>query len=386
MHCFLYVRLHGFYTANHTSEGIVIVHREKHVICANERAVKQGIQVGMPLAEAKAIVREASFIPWTEKEFQLAQEQWLDICSCYSNVIEPEDQHAAYLDISTHPDPTDIAIRLTNSLPYVAEIGLAGTKWIAKLAAARLTGRTLYDDLRLREPLLDPAGFLAPLSVKHLLPVAARDRQRLHFLGYRTIGEVTNLSLSTLRKQFGDAALKIYQAAWGGCFESVRALYPRDAMGEGISFEGSVQTSEVLDHGLTQIAERLSERLRKLDLSGADMVVWIEREGGARERRERSFVKSLQSSRAILTGLRLMLPPPIEHVVGIRVALSNLCKSKRKQLDLYGSIAEKTTSKAQAISQLRNAFGHQALLSGSDIQEPRRKRVLRAWKDATGWR
>lgn len=423
MHCFLYVRLDGFYSAieearqdgaqassstlkicpndgsPESQSPAIVVHRDRTVVCASQAAREHGIEPGMPFAEAKAILRNGLFIAFDEERYRPYQEAWLDACCQFSDVIEPADQHEAYIDLSSHPDPAAMALKLAHEvggraggLPCVV-IGIASTKWIAKAAAGVIPNSALQTPSSLREPVLDPAGFIAGMPVDMLLPASPEHRRRLRFLGYRTIGDVAKLSLATLKGQFGTDGLRIYQAAWGGCFESVEAVYPRNAIQERFAFDEAVESEEVFERGLEELAKRLSKKLREKDLEGSHLKVWIEHEEASTTMMERTFTKPMQTWRSILAGLKAVSFPSLlvadgscRGVEQVRVQMPNLTKAKRRQTDLYGALAEKAAGNATALSQVRQVFGDYAVRLASEVVEPRRKRLLKVWKDATGWR
>src|SRR5688500_18634546 len=101
MHYFLYVRLEGLYTGvqleklPELGERPLVVHRDKAVLCVDAKGRSKGIHAGMPLSEAKAILRDGTFLPWEEEPYREAQQRWLDVCARFSDVIEPVEQHTA---------------------------------------------------------------------------------------------------------------------------------------------------------------------------------------------------------------------------------------------------------------------------------------------------
>jgi nucleotidyltransferase/DNA polymerase involved in DNA repair len=434
MHQFLFIRLEGFYSRAlpRKDSRPLVIHHQKFVLDVDEHAYQRQVYPGMPLSEAKAILQEGAFVSWEEEPYRIAQAEWLDLCAEISDVIEPAEQHSAWVDLSLQPDAEELAIHLVRKierqLGLKAIPGLAATKWIARLASE--IRRSLGDDMmaesiRLREPVTNSERFLAPLKTRLLTPVEQAHRTRLEFLGYATIGAVARVPLNVLRAQFGDASTHIRMCAKGRFFESVESKYPPDSLAERISFDGVVEDLQVLDNGLQQLAFSISERLSKHDRQAKDVVVTLEHEepgrtidvppmndelieppndalmrlpfiGGTPMVRphlgvtvlKRKFTKPIQNYASALASLRLMLtPPPEVPVTAIRVRLENTTHSKRIQQELTGrtSNGERQLGAIAAFQHIRTVFGDAAIQTGSDIVEPRRKQVLRAWKDATGW-
>ena len=57
----------------------IVVHREKVILDADEAAESRGIQIGMALSEAKAILPEARFEVYREEDYLDERNHWLDV-------------------------------------------------------------------------------------------------------------------------------------------------------------------------------------------------------------------------------------------------------------------------------------------------------------------
>ena len=484
-----FLRLMGFYVCAgsfaHGPQPVVVV-KDKAVLDANAAALERGVQPGMTLREAKAILHDGKFVEWEPDEYREAQCAWLDLCAEFTDVVEPEEQHTAYLDLSMHPNPGEILDRVTEQLGHWAtrqlggaysagfgardagtsplergageparsrvnrgcglggaeldvrdgaldavsrdaaelrdpgpcgpdtsipnpfhpasrgkglgvQVGVAHVKWLAK--AALLAGDT--SQLAYRYPKL----FLAELPTALLAPVAPEHRERLSFLGYKRVGLVAELPLEVLRSQFGEESISIHRAAHGGVAEKVRALYPLRCVSARFSFESPVESLESLENGMSVLARKLSERLLADDMQGCDLRVDVGFDEGPGETLERNFAKPMRSAASVLFGLKQtfrQLPDGVcdapeprprrgrsemqARIVSLRVQMPNLVHATRKQSNLYTLKSQERLHDAEiAFTQMRQTFGSDAVLSAAQMPEPRRKRVLKAWKDALGW-
>ncbi len=394
----LYVELLRFYALTAAPEAsFVIVHQDKRVWDASRDAQKAGIQIGMPLTQARAILPEAKLFVYLPEDYAQAQKHWLDLAVEFSSAIEPAEQHAAFLDFSGHSNQEEIAERflaeLERKLGWKAKAALSLTKWVAQLAAHSQDPIAIQLGLCSCEVVDNPCEYLSTLPTECLLPTAPEHRERLIFLGYRIIGDVAKAPLEVLRGQFGDAGNLILQSAQGRSSDVVIAQYPHCALQRRFRFESPIESLEALDLGLQKICAKLGHALVERDLQGADLWLFVELEEGPIERLERRFAKPAQTATGLLAFAKLVMASWLEArhefspITAIRLILPNLTKANRKQQSFATLIStNERQNRAQAVLQtLKSSLGEQSILTASEVEEPRRKKVLRMWREATGW-
>ncbi|MEQ1935092.1 MAG: hypothetical protein ABL962_14630 [Fimbriimonadaceae bacterium] len=364
---YVYINNIGFYIRSVRERGISSpcagVYRDAQVLDISPELQARGVTRRMSFQEAKIIAPEATWIKWVESDFAHCQEKWLMGLSEFSDCIEPEDQHSAYIDLSCHPIP-----HLIYPLLDADKFGYGSSKWIAKALCE--SGLSCVSDL--------PASFMYPVS--------ASARERLIMLGYPTLHHIAQIPLVVLQGQFPDEALTIFRAAKGGIHQSVECIYPRDAVRARFKFDEPADDQLLWDVALKRIARAMGERLVGEDLQADRVRMTILVADDMRIEAERVFSKPMQSPASLIPSLRLMLSdlsgrsehPPHE----IRVSLLDVTTSKRKQLELQGFAA---ALPATAMDRVRSVFGDSSIQVASKVSEPRRKAVLKAWQHATGW-
>ncbi len=372
------VRLSHFYVADLMAEPAIVV-RNKAVLDATPLAIKHGITLGMSLGLAKTLLSKGApegkrIVGWNPEDYEEAQVRWLDKCLPFTDVIEPIDQHEAFLDLSSHPSPEKVLESL--ELPPNARFGIAKVKWLARAA------------LDLDDPhqfaYYAPRLFVSTLPTDMLAPVLPESRTRLKFLGYRTAGEVADLPLETLRMQFGREALTIWQAARGRSGKPVEAQYPHASVAFRIYFESAIESTETIDLAISEIAGQLAEKLEARDLQSSMMRLWIGYENEPEELIEREYAKPMQSANSIRFAAAMLFKAE-KPVASLRIQLPNLRRANRQQQKLYVARTDSTDALKSAVGQVQKLYGGEVIKLGSDIHLSRRQRVLRAWKDATGW-
>lgn len=390
----LYVAFDRFYVSElramqpELADRGLVVHRSGAVFDACQDAQSRGVRPGMTLKAAKAILSGASFIPYdtfagNDGPYREARDRWLDRCVPYADAIEPEESHAAWLDLTPHPRPEEIARKVCIDLMATGRplrAAAAPAKWVAKLFAD--SGLTLddYPDWR--------ASLLA-MPVDALRPLEEAQRARLAFLGCKRVADVAWMELQTLRGQFGGDGLRAHQAARGLLHEPIRQDYPAGVVRDSLVFEPAESSLERLNLALGDLAERMGSALAQSDLSGhlLEVVVAFEPEDAAHPgvaRWKRRFVRPIFDSRTLRVALRLMLDRKLKApIASLRVLLGELQAASTVQADLFRGLP--LGAREQALLEAAASFGRGTVLAAGDVSSPRAQRVLTAWRQATGW-
>ncbi|MBI1756874.1 MAG: hypothetical protein HYR64_07195 [Fimbriimonas ginsengisoli] len=358
------------------------VYRDRLVIDANASALERGVRVGMPASEAKAILGSGALTQWREEPYHEAQERWLDVCADFTDTIEPITQHEALLDFSAQPHPEELIARLIEAieakLGCPARWGAGCCRWLAELACGLGAGDRALEN---------PAAFVALRPIGELLAAPPEIRRRLRDLGCHRIGDLTRVPLSVLRAQFGASALNLASAAWGRGDASVRALYPPGSISGCFIFGEPPETRQAFDEGLSDLARRLGLELAQTDRSGNQLQLVFEHEDGSLTRLARRYTKPIGSPGSLWAAISMMLAKmPEKPVVAVRARLPDLSAPRATQSDLAGLPSQKASSPAlAALTHLRTVFGDQAVKLASEVEEPRRTKLRRAWRKANGW-
>lgn len=394
----LYVEIDQFYVdawrVHHRlpSDRPLAILCDKKLIDLCREAAKRGLARGMSVAEAKAILPEIVLAAYEPETYRQAQQSWLDILMRASDIIEPHAPHQASVDLSAHPNPKTIAEKIVEELKnhgFVIKSGLAPAGWIAQLAATLPLDpleRLIGPPLRHVE---DAAEFLAPLPTSSLLPAEPAQRERLEYLGYRWIGQVARAPLGALIAQFGDEGIRIQEAARGRAIVPVRALYPEKALFERTLFEPPAVNRDQIDQALNEMSQRLGKALREGDRQAPQTRMTLEFEEDAPLRLHRKWAKPAQNEAQILFGLRYLISPHLARpICGVLVCLPELepVGARQQVFELRHEPHERKRRAELAVRVAQAAFGDTAIRLAADMPEPRRERVLRVWREATGWR
>ena len=229
------------------------------VAAASYEARKYGIRSAMPMSQALRRCAHLVVVPPDRAAYAQASAQVMQILRDVTPLVEPLSLDEAFLDVSAAQRisgrPAGIAAsiraRVAAELGLTCSVGVAPSKFVAKLASARCKPDGL---------LVVPAGrvleFLHPLPVTVLWGVGARTAEPLHRLGIRTVADLAGTPLDVLQRSLGVAAAAHLSALAHGIDE--RPVAPSDV-------EKSISADHTTEVDLTSEPDVLREMLRLAD-------------------------------------------------------------------------------------------------------------------------
>jgi DNA polymerase-4 len=194
-------------------------------------------------------------------------------------LVEPLSLDEAFLDVSGARrllgSPARIGAlirdRVADEQRITCSVGVASTKFVAKLASTRAK-----PDGLLVVPAADVVAFLHPLPVAALWGVGEKTEQQLVRLGLHTVGDIANTPRSTLVRALGQASgAHLHALAWGRDERCVVPHEPDKSIGAEETFARDVEDPAVVRRELLRLCERTAGRLREAGLVGRTVSVKI---------------------------------------------------------------------------------------------------------------
>ncbi|MGD2060884.1 MAG: DNA polymerase IV [Acidimicrobiia bacterium] len=346
------------------------------VVAASYEARAFGVKAPMATRDALALCPRAVVVEGHFSQYLELSEQVMAILSDATPVVEQISVDEAFLDVSgtTHllGAPVEIGrvirhrVRTEVGLPI--SIGIASTKFLAKIASARAK-----PDGLVMVPIGSELDFLHPLPVEALWGVGKVTAGRLHRLGIHTIGELSAVRSGVLTPTLGPgAAGALGSLSWNQDPRPVR----------GGRRAGSVGSQQALGRGLSQrdemavvvlgLADRVGRRLRAKGRMGSTLTARL-RFPGPRSVTRSHTLAAPTGSTAALTDLGMVL---LDRAIGdnrgetvtlIGLSVSNLTTDDHRQLELElgdGSVlrsgselALKRSSLEESIDTIREKYG-----------------------------
>ncbi|GAC1440423.1 MAG: DNA polymerase IV [Mycobacteriales bacterium] len=236
------------------------------VLSATYEARAYGVHSAMPMMRARRLCPEAVIVSPTPGVYAEASANVMEVFRSVTPLVEPISLDEAFLDVrgaarrlgSPRQIGEWIRAAVEDEQGITCSVGIATTKFIAKLASARCK-----PDGLLVVPADRVVAFLHPLPVGALWGVGEKTEQILQQFGLHTVGDIANTPVGTLQRALGPAAGSHLSAlAWGRDERRVTPHEPDKSIGAEETFSVDVDDPTVVTRELLRLSERTAARLR----------------------------------------------------------------------------------------------------------------------------
>ena len=236
------------------------------VLSATYEARAFGVRSAMPISRARRLCPRAVIVRPDMASYADASAGVMGVFRSITPLVEPLSLDEAFLDVGGARRrlgrPAQIGewirARVADEQGITCSVGVAATKFLAKLASTRCKP----DGLQV-VPADGAVHFLHPLPVGALWGVGERTAEHLHSFGLRTVGDVARTPLPTLRGLLGTASAEHLAALAAG--RDPRHVEPNEAdksIGAEETFGADVDDPAVVRRELLRLADRTAVRLR----------------------------------------------------------------------------------------------------------------------------
>jgi DNA polymerase-4 len=250
------------------------------VSSASYEARAYGVRSAMPGGQARRLCPQAVFLPPDMAAYAEASRQVMAVFGDVTPLVEPLSIDEAFLDVAGAQRllgrPTEIAklikTRIATELQLTCTVGVAPTKFLAKLASTRAK-----PDGLLVVAADEVLAFLHPLPVEALWGVGDRTAEVLRRLGLRLVGDVAAAPVGMLRQALGEAAARhLHELSSGRDPRAVQAgRAVEKSLGSETTFDEDVSDVESLRRTLLGLSTRVGARLRSAGQAGHTVAIKV---------------------------------------------------------------------------------------------------------------
>ena len=336
------------------------------VSTASYEARRYGIHSAMPSAEAFRLCPAAIFLPVNMRKYQRVSGEIRKIFLSYTPLVEPLSLDEAFLDVtgstSLFGPAEEIALqikqRIKQELNLTASVGLAGNKFLAKLASdlQKPDGLVIVPDDNIQ-------GFLDPLPIGKLWGVGKKTADELNRLNIKTVKYLRRFENTYLTRLFGVWGNQLYNLARGVDIRPVESTREAKSIGRETTFAQDISEREHLEKILLKLSLEVCRRLRKAELEGKTVTLKVRYNDFRTVSRANSLAQATDLDDVIYkTALSLLsqisLNPPL-RLIGVTV--SSLAPKSGHQLSLFSESNKDKEALTKAIDMLNNKYGENTL-------------------------
>jgi DNA polymerase-4 len=235
------------------------------VLSASYEARAFGVKSAMPMAVAARMCPSAIIIEPRHKLYYEVSAQLMAIFGSITDLVEPLSVDEAFLDVggairrlgSPREIGEIIRRRVQGELGITASVGIAASKFVAKIASTRCKP----DGLLLIAP-DETVAYLHSLPVNALWGVGAKTVEVLARMGIRTVADVAATPPASLKKSLGASGEHVYRLSWGIDTRPVTPVRLEKSIGAEETFAVDTADDVLLHRELLRLSHRTAERLR----------------------------------------------------------------------------------------------------------------------------
>ncbi|MFF2317123.1 DNA polymerase IV [Arthrobacter sp. NPDC058097] len=339
------------------------------VLSASYEARKFGVKSAMPMAVAHRMCPQAIIIEPRHKVYYEVSGQLMAIFESITELVEPLSVDEAFLDVGGAirrlGPPLEVGQlirrRVASELGITASVGIAASKFVAKIASTRCKP----DGLLLIRP-EETVPYLHSLPVNALWGVGGKTAEVLARMGIRTVADVAATPVSSLKKVLGATGEHVHRLSWGIDSRTVTPVRVEKSIGAEETFAADTADDALLHRELLRLSHRTAERLRASGLVARTVALKLRYADFSTVTRSRTVHTPLDSAQLIYAVATQLLEslgsrPLTVRLVGVRAEQLEPAAQTSLQLSLDRR-DDNWRAAEQALDKVAEKFGSKSVL------------------------
>ena len=341
------------------------------VLSATYEARAMGVHSAMPMSRARRLAPTAIIIAPSMHKYSEVSRSVMSLFASVTPAVEQLSVDEAFLDVSGSlrrlGTPREIGemirARVHDEQGITCSVGVASTKFIAKLASTRAK-----PDGLMVVPADEVLAFLHPLPVSALWGVGEKTVEQLTRLGLTTVADIAHTPVATLQRALGAASgAHLYDLSWGRDQRSVTPHVADKSISAEETFADDIDDVPTLHAHFMQLSDQVGSRLRKSDRVARSVHIKVRFADFSTITRSKTLHQTTDVTQEIYeTAKQLFDALGLQRVrvrlVGVKVDGLREAQGAAQQM-LLGEPDHGRRDAEVAIDQLRAKFGNQAVKS-----------------------
>jgi DNA polymerase IV len=343
------------------------------VAACSYEARKFGVHSALPISRAWKLCPQGVYVrPRMDRYVEISR-QVMEVFRHYTNLVEPLSIDEAFLDVTGSTallgPPEQVArsvkTEIHNTTGLTASVGLAPNKFLAKIAS----------DLKKPDALVivdekDVANFLRDLPVSRLWGVGPKTAQRIHELGYQTIGELAAVSREEMIRRLGSLGEHLFHLSRGIDDRPVVPDWEPKSIGTETTFDEDTDDREHLLRTILELSDHVAERLRKDGYRAGKVTLKLRYSNFSTHTKQASLDRHLQTGEEIAKIARSLFSQfPMNRkirLIGVSAGDLHSDSEPSQQLSLFTDSNDKEKL-SHTVDEIKKRFGTDSLHRGSKL-------------------
>jgi len=335
--------------------------------CSYE-ARKFGVHSAQPISQAWKLCPQGIYVRPDMEKYARASSCVMSILLDFTDMLEQVSIDEAFMDVTgsaklfgAGPEIAQrIKSRIRDELQLTASVGVAGNKFIAKIASDlnKPDGLVVVSPGSERE-------FLSPLPIGRLWGVGPKTEAGLKSMGLDRIGQLADMEFNELSSRLGKIGSHLWQLSRGIDDRDVVPEEGFKSIGHEITFESDTADQALLDRTLLDLSEKVARRLRAQEARARTVAMKFREADFSTFTRRTTLNESVDTSEKIYPVARKLMKSLMHEGILVRligVYASNLeFGTEAKQMSLFEPASQKDRKLAAALDDIAQRFGDRAI-------------------------
>ncbi len=346
------------------------------IASASYEARKFGVKTPMPTAQARRLCPKLIVLPGDYGRYEQFSEWMFGYAHDFTPDVEQTSIDEGYFDLTANrsKSPVEIAQAIRRAIQQKLKITVSegiGSNKLVSAVASKLRKPSAFEEVRLG----DEAEFLCPLP-NHWLPgIGSKTAVQLNSAGLARIGQIAGTPIDLLELVLGNSARTFRDYARGVDERPlVAAREPQKSYGQQQTFAADLTDEDYAEAVLRRMADELFATLREEGRTIRTLTVKVRYNDMDEDQRSESLEEPTDLETDVYGKLHGLLRAAWKRRVSLRLVslkLSQVYDGRfRSELALTRPAQSRLAHEklSQAVDELRQKLGHQAVLRGHDLR------------------
>jgi DNA polymerase-4 len=345
------------------------------VAACSYEARRFGVRSALPISRAWKLCPQGAYVRPRMSRYVEVSHQVMHVFKRFTDLVEPLSIDEAFLDvtgsIALHGAPEIIARKIKSGVRdetgLTASVGAAPNKFLAKIASdlRKPDGLVVVDENNVE-------AFLRDLPISRLWGVGPKTEERIHEMGIRTIGQMTELSRETLVRALGSLGEHLYHLSHGRDNRPVVPNWEPKSISNETTFDIDTHDRELIVKTIRELAEEVGRRLRHENFRARRITLKLRYENFSTHTKQTSLEQPTQSDEDIArVAVSLFNQFPLNRrirLIGVGTGELQHVDTGSAQLGLFEEPKNKKEALGHTVDEIRDKFGRDALQRGSQLR------------------